>query len=89
MIDQYGNAIPDDLIALSCGTDRFEADDLKIITDARWYEVTHSHGQDLAVSFLEIQGLIEDSPLGDTPIDIAYVDDCLKRWNDIDGFYHA
>jgi len=90
MNDQYGNKVPDDLIALECGLDRFDDDEVKIIVDAQWYEVTHSHGQDLAVSFSEIQGIIDsDYPLGDTPIEIMLIDDCLKRWSIEDGFYHA
>lgn len=90
MNDQYENKIPDDLIALECGLDRFTDDEIEIIVNARWYEVTHSYGQDLAVSFSEIQGIIDgDYPLGDTPIEILLVNDVLKRWSIEDGFYHA
>lgn len=90
MNDQFGNKIPDDLIALERGPDGFSEKEIKIIVDARWYEVTHSRGQDLVVSFSEIDGIIDGNyPLGDTPIEIMLVDDCLKRWSIKDGFYHA
>ena len=88
MKDQYENKVPDDLVALSCGIDRFDDDELKIIVNARWYEVLYSYGEDLAVSFEEIQGLI-DEPLGDTPIEILLINDVLKRWSEEDGFYSA
>lgn len=90
MNDQFGNKVPDDLIALECGPDRFTDEEIKIIVDATWYEVTHSHGQDLAVSLSAIEGVIDGCyPLGDTPLEIMAVDDCLKRWSIDDGFYHA
>ena len=90
MNDQYGNKVPDDLIALERGPDGFSDDEIKIIVNAQWYEVTHSHGQDLAVSFSAIEGIIDGNyPLGDTPIEIMAVDDCLKRWSIEGGFYHV
>jgi len=88
MLDQYGDKVPDDLVSLSCGPDGFDVDELEIIDKARWYEVTHAWGVDLAVSFIEVEGLI-DEPLGDTPIDVQYIDRILHRYNDEDGFYHA
>ncbi len=90
MNDQYGNKVPDDLIALERGLDGFTDEEVTIIVNAQWYEVWHSHGQDLAVSFSETQGIIDgDYPLGDTPIEILLVNDVLKRWSIEDGFYHA
>jgi len=90
MNDQYGNKVPDDLIALERGLDGFTDEEIKIIVNARWYEVYHSHGEDLAVSLSEIQGIIDGNyPLGDTPIEILLINDVLKRWSIEDGFYHA
>jgi len=88
MKDQYGNDVPKDLVNLSCGPDRFDADELAIIDDACWYEVTHAWGQDLAVSYTEVEGLI-DEPLGDTPISVQLIGRVLHRYNNEDGFYHA
>ena len=88
MKDQYGNEVPDDLVNLSCGPDRFNARELEIIDAARWYDVTHARGKDLAVSFEETQGLI-DAPLGDTPIDTILIHRALHRWSDEYGFYYA
>lgn len=90
MIDQYGNKIPSDLVALTRGIDRFNEEELKIICNARWYEVYHSYGRGLAVSFSEIQGIIDNpDSLGGVPIKILLIDDVLKRWSIEDGFYHA
>lgn len=88
MLDNYGEQVPDDLVALTCGIDRFDDKELKIIINARWYEVWHKWGQNLAVSFDEVAGLI-DEPLGDTPIEVLRVNEVLKRWSIEDGFYHA
>jgi len=88
MKDQYGNDVPDDLVSLSCGPDRFDVDKLAIIDDARWYEVAYAWGQDLAVSYTEVNGLI-DEPLEDTPISVQLIGRVLHRYNNEDGFYHA
>jgi len=88
MKDQYNNDVPDDLVALTCGIDRFNEEELKIIDNARWYDVYFDKGCDLAVSFEEIQGLINE-PLGGIPFQIDYVVQCLHRYNEYDGFYHA
>mgnify|MGYP000126621344 CR=1 FL=1 len=88
MKDQYGNDIPDDLVFLSCGPDRFNKDELEIIDNAQWYLVQHAWGEDLAVSFAEVRGLI-DEPLGDAPVAIKAVNRVLHRYNDEDGFYYA
>ena len=90
MKDQYGEQVPNDLMQLACGPDRFDDDELEIIINASWYEITHSHGVDLAVSFSEIEGVLDGNyPLGDTPIEVLRIDDILKRWSIEDGFYHA
>jgi len=93
MKDNYGHDVPTDLVALTSGPDRFTDDELRAIVDATWYEVIHSHGEDLAVSFSEI-GCIEalnplENPLGDTPIEVLRINDVLKRWSDEEGFYSA
>ena len=88
MKDQYGNEVPNDLVNLSCGPDRFNAEELEIIDAARWYGITHAWGEDLAVSFEEVQGLV-DAPLGDTPIDAKYIDRVSHRWDEECGFYHV
>jgi len=88
MKDQHNNDVPNDLVSLSCGPDRFNEEELKIIDNASWYLVQHVWGQDLAVSFAEVQGLI-DEPLGDSPIDVQYIDRVLHRYNNEDGFYYA
>lgn len=88
MLDNYGEIVPDDLVALTCGIDRFADEELKVICNARWYEVWHKWGTDLAVSFAEVDGLI-DEPLGDTPIEVLRINEVLKRWSIEDGFYSA
>lgn len=88
MKDNYGEQVPDDLVALTCGIDRFTDAELKVICNARWYEVCHVWGDDLAISFAEIDGLV-DEPLGDTPIEVLRINEVLKRWSIENGFYHA
>jgi len=87
MLDQYGNKVPDDLVNLSCGPDRFNQFELEIIDEAQWYVVQHAWGEDLAVSCTEVQGLI-DEPLGDTPIAVKAISQASHRYNDEDGFYY-
>ncbi len=87
MKDQYGNDIPDDLVALTCSPDRFTEEELAIIDKARWYLVQHAWGQDLAVSFAEVEGLI-DEPLGDVPISVQLIPPILHRYDE-DSFYYA
>ncbi len=93
MKDNYGYEVPTDLIALTSGLDGFTDDEIRLIVDAVWYEVIHSHGVDLAISFTEA-GCIEalnplENPLGDTPIEVLRINDVLKRWDDEYGFYSA
>lgn len=85
--DQYGHSVPKDLVLLPMFSD-LAVDDVEVVLAARWYE---SNGV-LMASAAEIKGLSEDDPLdgGVKPTDpVDYVDDVLKRWNEVDGFYHA
>lgn len=93
MLDNYGQEVPTDLVSLTHGPDAFTDAEVKAIVNARWYDVVHSHGEDLAVSFYEV-GCLEllepiSNPLGDTPIEVMQVNEVLKRWSVEDGFYHA
>jgi len=88
MKDQYGQPVPNDLVALTCGIDRFTPEELEIIDNSRWYEVQHYWGIELAVSFSEVEGLV-DEPLGDKPITVKYIDYPLHRYDKDNGFYHV
>ncbi len=88
MKDQYGNAVPDDLVLLPSQI-LSSSEEIETILKAQWYEI---NGWCLCASFVEIGGLSEDA-LEDAGIDepetIDYVDDCLHRYSLEDGFYHA
>lgn len=89
--DQNDNIVPSDLViipnseAFSWLTD----DEIKLIDESPWYDVKGV----ILVSASKIHYLSEDNPL-DAGIDIYkdeiwYVDHCLHRFNEEDGFFHA
>jgi hypothetical protein len=86
MLDQYGNNVPDDLVLMpifSWLTD----EEVNLVFDADWYECDKL----LFVSAWEIDYLSEAS-IGEIVKNInkiTKVNDCLKRGNEDDGFYHA
>jgi hypothetical protein len=89
MTDQYGEQVPDDLVVLDIDPSDLIREEREKIVNARWYEARNI----LLVSLSEIGGLTETDP-ADAGIEldkdeIFYVDDILKRYNPIDGFYHA
>jgi hypothetical protein len=94
MKDQYDNDIPDDLVILP-GFELLDADEVKKIDQAAWYEAEHPQiGRVLLASAVAIDNLSEDDLEGATGIkledcDVCYVAACLHRYNEKDGFYHA
>jgi hypothetical protein len=89
MNDQYNNPVPDDLVYLPSIIERFTHKELVIIDNAQWYDVYYKWGIELAVSFFETYGLIDEHPIVPHPDKIEYVDRCLHRYSLEDGFYHA
>ncbi len=88
MKDQYGNPVPTDLVLLPDFSDLTEQE-TDLIFRADWYECERV----LMASFKAIGELSEDDPI-DAGVDLRCaqvfkVDDCLKRGNGEDGFYHA
>lgn len=88
--DQYGNPIPDDLVVLS-GENPADLTDhaLRLIANADWYEASSV----MLVPASQVENFLEAEPV-DAGVDLAQVTvskiaDFLKRWNDVDGFYHA
>lgn len=102
MKDQYGQAVPADLVVLPVGAapgegvigfDPMDPEDVELITAANWYELAGQEGLILA-SYEAINGF------GSIPLDcgldlaalgikINRIADPLKRYSWEDGFYHA
>jgi hypothetical protein len=93
--DQYGNRVPTDLVVLDDNLPPFgyhfdsHEEGIRCITAARWYRINGI----LAASAAEIDNLL-DTPIEDVLPDwqdytIFRIDDCLKRYDPKDGFYHA
>ena len=90
MKDQFDNDVPNDLVVLSGENPAdMTLEMLEAVDRADWYEVDGV----LLVSAAAVPGL-ESDPL-DSGItltettEVLYVGHILKRWNEIDGFYHA
>lgn len=65
--------------------------DIDRILDADWYEV-----DGVLMADCEAINFLSEAGPEDAGIDICFrgesvvkIDDCLKRYNEIDGFYHA
>ena len=91
--DQYGDKVPNDLV-LPPMMEAINDEQLKVIMAADWYEV-EGKGYAILMSFRQIKGLSEADPL-DADIDLSAkgikvfrINECLKRYSDEDGFYHA
>lgn len=84
---QYDELVPSDLVILDVGP---HIRNTQIIMSAAWYEVAGR----ILVSYDCVGGITETNPL-DAGIDLSKlltinrIDDCLKRCNMQDGFYHA
>ena len=79
MIDQYGNEIPNDLVYLP----EYNNVIADFIFSVDWYSV----GGDLCCSAEQIEYLSEEGP--EDIFQVFKINDCLKRGNAVDGFYHA
>ncbi len=89
-LDQYGYAVPDDLVPLP-GYHDIMPEDVNRVENARWYE---SADGVILVSMAEVGDLgidfDEDEDIGGVDrSEIRYIADCLHRGNPLDGFYHA
>lgn len=91
MLDQYGNAVPADLVVLPdhCLLRPFERES---ILSADWYEV------DGVLLYADTAGIGGDDPEdaglavdadGNITRPVLKVDDRLKRGSNADGWYHA
>lgn len=90
MRDQYGNAVPADLVVLPDYWLLTPAE-VKIVDDMDWYEckgVLLVSQSDLGGDDPRDVGL-EVDPDGNLTGKVAKVDACLHRYNGEDGFYHA
>lgn len=86
MKDQYGNAVPNDLVLLPNYTHLDE--ERKKVFEADWYDIDGIIWVSAkAIDYLS-ESDVEDSGINISG-EIMYVDHCLKRGNEIDGFYHA
>ena len=89
MKDQYDRDVPNDLVILPNIND-LDREGFEIVVGNDWYEINGI----LMASAKAIEYLSEADPL-DAGIDLSkydiidYVANALKRWNEIDGFYHA
>jgi len=87
-LDQFGQPIPDDLVLMP-DREQLRMKEVHMILNVPWYECQEI----LMVSSFAIDWLSEADP-ADADINletskIFKIDDCLKRWNYLDGFYHA
>jgi len=87
--DQFGKKVPKDLVLLPSPKD-LEEKDIDVVMGAPWYEANGV----LMASSKAIEYLSEDDPLdaginlNDLNLEISYVADALKRYEE-DGFYLA
>ena len=86
---QQNDIIPTDLVLLPSWGDLNEAD-REMIFLARWYE--DDNGYMLAsaqeIDFLS-EDAIEDATACGLTLPVVKINECLKRGNETDGFYHA
>ena len=90
MRDQYGNAVPADLVVLPDYWLLTPAE-VKIVDDMDWYECK-------GVLLVEPNEFSEDDPRdvglgvgsdGNLTGKVMKIDACLHRYSEEDGFYHA
>lgn len=89
MLDQDGNFVPDDLVLMPNHND-LDDESIDLVYRSAWYKYKGI----LLVSAKETDYLSEDTieDAGESLegiTEIMKVDDCLKRGNEDDGFYHA
>lgn len=100
MKDQYGRTVPNDLVLLDSAwlkDDFLSEAELKRISLLNWYEV--NLGSSIFVSAEDLVDCLNDGPMDFiAPEDCGIrrydkqwmkIDDCLHRWTEEDGFYHA
>ena len=96
-LDQYNNPIPTDLIMLDNSLITDFPDRLDLISYLDWYCPDDKR---IGYIFVSQSELSKDLPDFDfdymQPVDLGLekseflkIDNYLKRWNEIDGFYHA
>lgn len=90
--DQYQNDVPDDLVLIPALFQLSEPGQKKVL-EVDWYDVTVDMVDDvydvLAVSADAINP-IKSKPISGEIIEVLYVNDVLKRWDEEEGeFYHA
>ena len=98
MKDQYDNPIPEDLCLLEAMPSDMSKEEIKGIENLNWY-CFEGNSPYIFVSYADadkISGLIgslladSSSPSCISPTkNLLLIDNVLKRWNEIDGFYHA
>lgn len=87
--DQYGKPLPKRFYLLTCLPSDLTVAELERVDRARWYETDDGCGPFVPVSDvgrLDRLGLPTYYAL---ELPVARIADALKRWNDVDGFYHA
>lgn len=85
------------LVVLDVMPQDLSASDLTKVERANWYEAhDESNGHRLIlVPFAQAGRVTETDPidcgidLSSRSVTLTRIDDCLKRWSEEDGFYHA
>jgi hypothetical protein len=96
MKDQYGNAVPDDLVLLDCAVEQLDDAEIAAVDGLDWYELNGSFWRPILVGWSAFERALPGvDALGideydiDLALGVSYIDAVLHRWNDEDGFYHA
>lgn len=95
MLDNYGEQVDEIALVLLPDIIDLTDEEIKIIANAKWYDVIFGNGQFLlCADYREIEGLCENGIVGcispkNGITEIMRVNEVLKRWSIEDGFYHA
>lgn len=92
--DQHGNSIPQDLVFIQIQPEeRIDHYDLHRIMNANWYELLVNGNSILCASKTEVNGAKEDFVFKFIQedeletINIKVINDAMKKFNVIEGFY--
>lgn len=89
MKDQFGSDVPNDLVVLDNPGDNQQLVEAALDANCTWYL---ANDRVILVSFAEYpfsETDPEDAGVHLESADIYQIAHCLKRYNEVDGFYHA